>query len=420
MEKKQFEFDVTTPSGQKQTHSLVGFKDDVLQFCAKNNVFLTALRQTDLPELPPPKKQKTPSSPHNTSPSSSSRKKKIKQPIVFFKFIQMLSRLLNKHLTLTQAFRTMMETTQGSKKLSLTISHVQNQISQGLSLYEAVDHSFYVDKSFIGLIRVGEETGTLKKVLSDLSNSLEKKQNFKKSLQSTLIYPIILVVTSLISILILFLFVIPRFIELFNDLNQKIPWITRIVFNFSQFIQNYFFFLLFGFIGSVCLLYFLSYFRKVRLFYEYLLFFNPICGSFFRKNVTQSQCHSLAIMLKSGLLLPHSFKLLIPPQKFFICQNEILHLLSGVEQGQKLSSLIQSSRFYPSLLAYFVSIGEENGELGQSFDDLAQIYEEEISSFLKNFMALLSPLIIVFMGGFIATVILSVVIPSLSLTNIQA
>lgn len=428
MSQKHFEFKVTTFEGIKEMHSIVGSEEDVRNFCAQRNLFLISIRQIPNEVSEVKKIKKAPKTPkvnqkkkeESLSSVEKGEGKKVKKPLVFFKFVQMLSKLLNKHLTLTQAFRMMLETSKSSKLLNKSIHQIQGQISQGVSLHEAVDLVFLLDKGSIGLIRVGEETGTLKRVLSDLSDSLEKSRKFKKSVSDTLIYPVILVITSMISVIILFLFVIPRFVELFQDMNQKLPTITKVVFLGSQFLQNYFLIILLGGGSIVAILYCLHFYRPIRIFYEKVLFFNPILGFFFRKSVTQSQCHFLAIMIKSGLLLPHSFRLLIPSQQFILCQKEIRILLSGIEEGNKLSELIQKSSFYPDLLGYFVSIGEENGDLGQGFDDISQIYEEEISSFLKGFMTLLSPMIIIVMGGFIAVVILSVIIPAMSLTNIQS
>lgn len=290
------------------------------------------------------------------------------------------------------------------------ISFLSEKIRQGLSLSEGLEKFPEVFTDFYrAMIISGEATGKIEESLQYNIYFLEKEENFRKQMLSSLTYPCILFFFSLFVISSFLLFVIPSLKTVFEEFS--INWITKLVFTISDFICSYVYFLLAGCIVLGGVLFSVFKQDKTRMYFERLFLSIPILKDFFIKLAVGRFTRLLGTLLKGDVPIVEALrisKIGVYPKVFQIWIGEIeVQVISG----SSLSREFKKYSIFPKLLIEMVRLGEEAGHLSLVFSQIADIYEEDTKKFLNNLVTWAQPVILIILGGVIGFIMLAILLP---------
>ncbi len=333
-------------------------------------------------------------------------------------FTQELSTLISAGLPLDRSLNILGTLTE-NVTLRETVKDVLKKVEGGNSLAEAMgNHSRVFPKLYINMIRAGESGGFLETILSRLAQYLEGMKEIRDHLISVMIYPLILSVVTGISITVLVTFVIPRFARIFSDIKQTIPLPTQIVLTFSQLVRDYWW----AGVGAVLLIYFgLKAYkkdeeRKWRWDRSKLRWM--VVGDLIKKMEMARFARTLGTLLQSGVSILPAFNLVKEISQNLAISRSIAHVHDRLREGKGISKSMEETGVFPPLAIQMISVGEETGTLDQMLIKVAEAYEENVRTAVKRFVSLLEPLIILFMGGVILFIVVSILWAILSVNDL--
>jgi general secretion pathway protein F len=333
-------------------------------------------------------------------------------------FTQELSTLISAGLPLDRSLDILGTLTE-NVTLRETVKDVLKKVEGGNSLAEAMgNHSRIFPKLYVNMVRAGESGGFLETILSRLAQYLEGMKEIRDHLISVMIYPLILTVVTGISITVLVTFVIPRFARIFSDIKQAIPLPTQIVLTFSQLVRGYWWVGL----GAVLLIYFgLKAYtkdeeRKWRWDRSKLRW--VVVGDLIKKIEVARFSRTLGTLLQSGVSILPAFNLVKETSQNVAISRSIAHVHDRLREGKGISKSMEETGVFPALAIHMISVGEETGTLDQMLIKVAEAYEESVRTAVKRFVSLLEPMIILFMGGVILFIVISILWAILSVNDL--
>ncbi len=333
-------------------------------------------------------------------------------------FTQELSTLISAGLPLDRSLNILGTLTENAT-LREAVKDVLKKVEGGNSLAEAMgNHSRIFPKLYINMVRAGESGGFLETILARLAQYLEGMKEIRDHLISVMIYPLILTIVTGISITVLVTFVIPRFARIFSDIKQAIPLPTQIVLTFSQLVRDYWW----AGLGAVLLIYFgLKAYkkdeeRKWRWDRSKLRW--VIVGDLIKKVEMARFARTLGTLLQSGVSILPAFNLVKEISQNLAISRSIAHVHDRLREGKGISKSMEETGVFPPLAIHMISVGEETGTLDQMLIKVAEAYEENVRTAVKRFVSLLEPLIILFMGGVILFIVVSILWAILSVNDL--
>lgn len=299
------------------------------------------------------------------------------------------------------------------------LGNVHKGVVEGRRLSEAMKRE---PKSFSALYRAmisaGESSGSLPMIVERLSDLQERQAQMNGKLISSLAYPIILALVALLVVVGLMVSVVPRVVEQFDDVQQQLPLITRIVIGISDFLASYWWMLLIGILVLGLVAWRALKDDNIRLRFDHILLRTPFVGNLLRNLHAARMARTLATMVLSRLPLVEGLALTsqtIYNRRLRQATDEIVEAVRG---GSSLSSAFRNAAIFPPMLIYLVSSGEASGQLDIMLGRAADYLEMEFDNFTSTSLSLLEPIIIVIMGGLVAVIILSILLPILQLQNL--
>ena len=286
-------------------------------------------------------------------------------------------------------------------------------LSQALEPYSRTFSNFYIN-----MVRSGEVSGHLADVLTRLADYLTNAKAVKSSVVSALIYPAILLAVAVLSIVGMLSFVVPQFESLFSDMGDALPVLTRGVISAGEFLKSYGWLLLIMLVGS-------GYFARIWLrseegrakFDESLLRF-PLLGPVVFKYEFSKFAKTVGTLMGNGVSLLRSIAIAVETVDNIHIKRALGVLEPAVKRGQRMSLALEEAKIFSPLVIQMVRVGEESGSLDKMMTELAQVYDEEVQAGVKRSLILLEPVLILFMGGTIAVVIIAILMGIMSVNDL--
>lgn len=300
------------------------------------------------------------------------------------------------------------------KKILLT---VYNDIQSGLLLSEAfAKHPKVFPHFFTSMVAIGEVSGSLDTVLEKLATYYENNRKLKRKAKSAMVYPTILMVLTLIVFFFLTLFVLPQFDETINELGGDVPKITLVVMSISQFVRSYLVFLILG-IGALALLSYLVFKKTKRGNYikDVIKFHIPFVGRVERNLITSQFSKAFIILLDSGMNITDCLENLRRMLTNSVFNEKFKYTIEEVKRGRRIAPSIESTKIFPKMLTEMISVGEKSGNIQEVLQATSDYFDEQVEASLTRATNALEPIMIIFLGVIVAIVILSVLLPIISL-----
>jgi general secretion pathway protein F len=268
------------------------------------------------------------------------------------------------------------------------------------------------------MIAAGEGAGTLPLITERLAVLLERQAEMRGKLIGALAYPAILSLVAILVVMGLMVSVVPRVVEQFDNVDQQLPLITRIVIGISAFLANYYWVIIIAVILGGLL--FVQALKRpaFRLSVDRTVLRIPLLGKLLRNLHAARMARTLATMVASRLPLLEGLRLTGGTIRNKVLSAANDDIVESVRSGGSLSGAMRTSGVFPPLLVYLTASGESAGQLDTMLERAAEYLEREFDNFTSTALSLLEPLIIVAMGGVVAVIILAILLPILQLQNL--
>jgi len=299
-----------------------------------------------------------------------------------------------------------------NKYLRAILNDITAKIKDGKSLSESLSiHPQLFSSLYISLIRSGEVGGNLEQVLKRLADFLEKEEEFKNSIRAALTYPAFIVAVSILTVIVLLGFVIPRLVSMFEDMGQVLPLPTKILINISAVLRNYWWFMLLTISVSIFFWQRLRYNPQGKFWLDRFRLKLPLLGKMVLKTEISRLMRTLSLLLSNGITIISSLDISISILENQLLKLEAENFKDQIAGGLSFSRCLNESKLFPVFVTNIVTVGEESGNLERALLRIADDYEREVDRDLKTLTRLLEPTIILVMGVIVGFIVLSMLLP---------
>lgn len=292
--------------------------------------------------------------------------------------------------------------------------HILKLVKDGASLADALQSRSDIFPAFyVGMVRAGEAGGSQVMVLERLANMLERSEALKASIRSALMYPLLVLILTGLSLVVLLVFVIPEFRPIFEDAGMKLPLATRIVVAFSDFALEWGWLSLIGLLVALLVLrrYSMSEAGRARL--DTWILSAPLLGELVRRIETARFCRTLGTLRANGVTVIEAVGIAAGTLANRAISQAARRTIGPLAKGEGLSTPMRRTGCFPQLALQLIEVGEESGRLEDMLLQVADIYDKEVERGIQRMLALLAPVVTIFLGclvGFIIGAILAAIL----------
>jgi general secretion pathway protein F len=292
-------------------------------------------------------------------------------------------------------------------------------VRAGKSLAAAMtEHPDVFPKIYVNMIRAGEAGGILEAVLRYLTEYMERSLALKEDLKSALIYPLILGGAAGVSLIVLFIYVIPRFALIFKDVGQALPLITKIVIDFSEFLTQYGWVLLLVLLGGISAGLFYLRSPEARTEWDRFCLRVWLLGELVKKFETARFARTLSALLRGGVPLLEALGTVQGVVGNRLLTHAIGQVQVRVREGKGMARPLGESGLFPPLALNMIAVGEETGKLDTMLNEVAEHYDQEVKRTTKRLTSILEPALILGMGLVIGVVVISMLLAIFSMNDL--
>jgi len=326
--------------------------------------------------------------------------------------------LVNANIPIVETLDALSEQVE-NERLKLILTEAKQKVNEGASIADALSaHTSTFSPLYINMIRAGEASGTLGLVLTRLAEYTEKQSILKNKIISSMAYPVLMIAVSVIIIGILFAVVIPKITVVFEDMQTALPIYTVILIAVSTFMRNNILYIA-GFITLVIVI-FTRYIKtengkkewdktKLKL---------PILGRIIRITAISQFTRTLSTLHGAGVPLLQALDIVTNVVDNTVIKDALKMAKIDVSEGKSLASTLKKTAQFPPIVIHMVTVGEKTGELEVMLKHVSDAYDIEVETRIQTLTSLLEPAMIIIMGGTVAFIVISILMPIMQMTNI--
>ncbi len=332
-------------------------------------------------------------------------------------FTRQLSTMINAGLPITEAL--LILRSQAKKSMQTVVAQLLADVEAGDSFSNAlIKHPKVFGKTYIALVKSGEVGGVLDAVLMRLADNLEKQQEFGSKVKGALIYPVIIVFGMFVVGIIMLVFVIPRLLSLYSDLNAELPVPTKILIGVSDFFVHYWF-IVFALLGIG--FYVLRLYRATpegRRKIDELIFKIPVYGDLQRQIILTDLTRTLAMMVGAGVPILDALHITSEVVGNTLVSDALIDASNQVEKGFPVAfAFSKHPEAFPFILSQMIAVGEETGKMDEILGKISHIFEVESDEKVKGLTAAIEPIVMAVLGIGVGFLVIAVILPIYSLTS---
>ena len=329
----------------------------------------------------------------------------------FLVFCQELLVLIKAGLPIVQSLDTLMERTV-DQAFKETLSDVRSGIRGGKALSDAMSrHPDYFSELFCNSLRSGERTGALTAVLERYITYLKKLLTAKRQLTNAVTYPLFLLFFTMTVVVFLITYVVPSFTDIYKDFQASLPLPTLILINATRFIREYLFLFAGGAVAAALSLRAWYRTERGRMAVDGLLLRLPLLGKLIRGYFITTMSRTLSTILAGGIPMLQALDMVSRSVTNRVLSSKLLYVQERVRQGVSLADAVSEAGIMPAMTIRMIEVGEATGALETMLDDTSAFYEDEVNMRLQKIITLIEPAIMIFMGAFVAAIVIMMYLP---------
>ncbi len=302
--------------------------------------------------------------------------------------------------------------------LKIAVAGIRKEIKGGSSLGDALaKFPNCFTKLYVNMIRAAEIGGILDDILDRLAGFLEKEMEIKQKIKSAMMYPIIVLSFSMLMVVALFYFVLPKFKEIFESMNVEMPPMTQALFTMSDALVTYWYT-----VPVVAFAIFFA-FKKYnnttqgRMNIDRLKLKVPIIGDLVLKMSVSRFARTFGTLISAGVPMMRAMEIIGETTGNAVIAHAINETRAAIRDGQRLSTPLAASGLFPQMVTHMIDIGEETGRLSEMLVKVSEFYDQEVDAAVKGLTSMIEPMLIVFMGVIVGFIAISVMAPMFKLVS---
>jgi MSHA biogenesis protein MshG len=304
--------------------------------------------------------------------------------------------------------------------LQRALFDVEKSLNQGVALAVSMrQHSAIFGDLFINIVHVGENSGRLDMAFYQMAQYLNREKETRRSISTAMRYPSFVIIAISAALVILNIWVIPVFAEMFSKFNAQLPLPTRILVGTSHFFQTQWPLMLALGVGSYFALRYYINTDEGRYRWDKLKLRIPIIGSILKRAMLARYARTFSLMLKSGVPLIQALELCSRAVGNEYLRFKIRDMRQGVERGESLLRISTTSGMFTPLVLQMVAVGEETGQVDELLEEVATFYDDEVDYELQGLSAKIEPLLIVCIAAIVAVLALGIFLPMWDMMNVM-
>lgn len=299
------------------------------------------------------------------------------------------------------------------------LASIQAEVRSGASLSVALEkHKDVFDRFYLNMIRAGEAGGALDLVLFRLTDFMERAKELRETVTSAMIYPMILAAVSVLSVLLLLMFVVPQFTQMFDQAGKSLPVPTQVVIAAGNFVRSDWWALLLG--ASIIVWFMRAQLRNPisRARWDRWFLGLPLFGEMILKLDVARLTRTLGTLLENGVVLLSGLSIAKETVGNSILRDSLEQVTASLREGKGLGKPLMQTGLFPKLAVHMVMVGEETGRLQELLIQVADVYDREAQTTIKRLLALMEPVLILSLGLVIGGIIMSILLAILSVNNL--
>lgn len=298
-------------------------------------------------------------------------------------------------------------------KLKKALLAISSEVQEGTNLSDAMrKQPECFDSLYISMVQAGEVGGVLDEVLNRLAKLLEDMARLKNQIKSAMAYPIVVGILAVIVFLAMTMFLIPVFAKIFDELNTELPALTQFMVNLSNLLRSWYVFIPIAIIIGI--VFAIRWYYKTplgRVQIDRFLLKMPLFGDLNEKSAVARFCRIFGTLTRSGVPILNSLDIVRDTSGNQVIANAIESAKVEIQNGGMISLALQREQVFPIMAIQMISIGEETGELDAMLMKVADFYEDEVEQAVKALTSIIEPIMMVFLGGMVAVILLSMYLP---------
>jgi len=302
--------------------------------------------------------------------------------------------------------------------LKPVIAQCKKDVKGGMSLTDAFGkHPNVFSRLYVNMVKAAETGGILDKILDRLATFLETEQEIRGKIKSAMIYPILVLIFAFCMVIALFMFVLPKFKELFDSMNVEMPAATRALFGISTVMRGYWYVGVIAVVGGT---FAYRWYRKTdqgAWQIDMLKLKFPVIGELVQKMSISRFSRTFATLIASGVPMMRSLEIVGETAGNRVVAHAIESARNAIREGQKISLPLAQSGLFPGMVTHMIDVGEETGRLSEMLSKVSDFYDQEVENAVKALTSLIEPCLIVVMGGIVGFIAVSIMAPIFKLIS---
>jgi len=327
-------------------------------------------------------------------------------------FTRQFSTMIDAGLPLVQCLDILAEQ-EPNKKFRDVLLQVKSEVEQGATFADALrKHPKVFDELYVNLVQAGEIGGILDTILNRLGTYLEKADSLRRKVKSAMVYPITIMVVAIGVLILLMVKVIPVFEQMFIDFGGQLPGPTQLVVNTSHWLQANIWYLLGG--SSAAWVAFGQARARIPSFRyqtDALAMKLPVFGSLLRKTAVARFSRTFGTMIASGVPILDSLDVVAKTAGNKVIEKALFMTRSAIAEGRTLADPLAESKIFPGMVIQMIGVGEQTGAMDSMLTKIADFYEDEVDAAVAALTSMLEPLMMVFLGGSVGSILVAMYLP---------
>lgn len=299
------------------------------------------------------------------------------------------------------------------------LSEVRQDVRGGASLYAALEAQKGIfSRFYLNMIRAGEASGALEVVMVRLTEFMERAKELRETVKSALVYPAILVVVAVVSVIVLLIFVVPQFTQMFEESGKALPLATQVVIAAGEFFQAWWWALIGGGLALFALFKRQMADPDSRYRWDERFLALPLIGDLVSKLEMARFSRTLGTLLDNGVSLLSALAIVKETMSNSVMAERLEEVASKLREGKGLGAPLMDAEVFPRLGVHMVMVGEETGRLSEMLIQVADVFDREVQTAVKRTLGLLEPALILGLGLVIGAIIMSILVAILSVNEL--
>jgi type IV pilus assembly protein PilC len=334
-------------------------------------------------------------------------------------FARQFATMINSGLAVLRALFVLEEQTE-NPRFKKIIAAVRADVESGMPVSDSMErHPAAFDRLYVSMVRSGEASGALDQSLGRLAAQLEKDDSIRRTIKAAMAYPVLIMVFAICVMIAMLLFIIPIFAKMYADLGGQLPSLTRLMMTLSNLLKGYWFIVFPGMAGIIWGILRLKKSEQGRRSWDRIKLKLPMkLGPVIQKIAVARFSRTFATLVGSGVPILQAIDITGKTSGNSVIEEAMVQVRESIRSGESIAGPLSRVKVFPPMVTHMISIGEETGALDAMLNKVADFYEDEVDAQIKSLTSIIEPIMMLFVGGLVGTIVISMYLPMFNMMNL--